>query len=69
MVFSYLSNPKVFDSVPLNQLNELEFSILNYDGTEYEFNDLDYSFTLQITEVIDITDNFNLSSKRGIIDT
>lgn len=69
MVFSYLSNPKVFDAVPLNQLNELEFSILNYDGTEYEFNDLDYSFTLQITEVIDITDNFNLSSKRGIIDT
>ena len=69
MVFSYLSNPKVFDAVPLNQLNDLEFSILNYDGTEYEFNDLDYSFTLQITEVIDITDNFNLSSKRGIIDT
>ena len=68
MVFSYLSNPKVFDTVPLNQLNDLEFSILNYDGTEYEFNDLDYSFTLQITEVIDITDNFNLSSKRGIID-
>lgn len=69
MVFSYLSNPKVFETIPLNQLNELEFSILNYDGTEYEFNDLDYSFTLQITEVIDITDNFNLSSKRGIIDT
>jgi len=69
MVFSYLSNPKIFDTVPLNQLNDLEFSILNYDGTEYEFNDLDYSFTLQITEVIDITDNFNLSSKRGIIDT
>lgn len=69
MVFSYLSNPKVFDTVPLNQLNELQFSILNYDGTEYEFNDLDYSFTLEITEVIDITDNFNLSSKRGIIDT
>ena len=37
--------------------------------SDYEFNDLDYSFTLQITEVIDITDNFNLSSKRGIIDT
>lgn len=69
MVFSYLSNPKVFDTVPLNQLNDLDFSILNYDGTEYEFNDLDYSFTIQITEVIDITDNFQLSSKRGIVDT
>jgi hypothetical protein len=68
MVFSYLSNPKIFDTVPLSQLNDLEFSILNYDGTEYEFNDLDYSFTLEITEVVDVTDNFQLSSKRGIVD-
>lgn len=68
MVFSYLSNPKIFDSVPLSQLNDLDFSILNYDGLEYEFNDLDYSFTLQITETVDVTDNFQLSSKRGIVD-
>jgi hypothetical protein len=68
MVFSYLSNPKIFDSIPLNQLNELEFSILNYDGTEYEFNDLDYSFTLQITEIVDVTDGFGVSSRRGITD-
>jgi hypothetical protein len=68
MVFSYLSNPKLFDSVPLNQLNELEFSILNYNGTEYEFNDLDYSFTLEITEVIDVTEGFQISSRRGIVD-
>lgn len=68
MVFSYLSNPKVFDTTPLDQLNDLEFSIVNYDGTLYEFNDLDYSFSLEIVEVIDIVDNFNLSSKRGIVD-
>ena len=68
MVFSYLSNPKIFDTTPLNQLNDLEFSILNYDGTEYEFNDLDYSFTLQITESIDVTDGFQISTRRGITD-
>lgn len=68
MVFSYLSNPKIFDTTPLNQLNDLEFSILNYDGTEYEFNDLDYSFTLQITESIDVTEGFQISSRRGITD-
>ena len=68
MVFSYLSNPKVFDTVPLDKLEDLEFSIVNHDGSLYEFNDLDYSFTLEITEVIDISDNFNLSSKRGITD-
>ena len=68
MVFSFLSNPKTFDTVALDKLDELEFSIVNYDGTLYEFNDLDYSFTLQITEVIDLSDNFNLSSRRGIVD-
>ena len=67
MVFTYLSNPKNFDTVPLNSLQELEFSIVNYDGTFYEFNDLDYSFTLEITEVQDVIDNFNYSSKRGVI--
>lgn len=68
MVFSYLSNPKIFDQVPLDKLDELEFSMLNYDGTLYEFNDLDYSFTLQIIENLDVTDSFNVSSKRGIVD-
>ncbi|NBU33702.1 hypothetical protein EB118_05310 [bacterium] len=66
MVFSFLSNPKDFTTVPLDNLNELEFSIVNYDGSFYEFNDLDYSFTLEIIEQIDITESFNISSKRGI---
>jgi hypothetical protein len=46
----------------------LNLSILNYDSTPYVFNDLDYSFTLEITEVVDTTENFNISSKRGITD-
>lgn len=66
MVFAYLSNPKNFDTVPLDKLNELDFSVLNYDGSFYDFNDLDYSFTLEITEVKDITDAFNFSSRRGV---
>ena len=66
MVFNYLSNPKTFDTVPLNSLNEMEFSIANYNGTLYEFNDLDYSFTLEITEIIDTVESFNYSSRRGI---
>lgn len=66
MVFNFLSNPKEFDTVPLNVLSELEFSIVNYDGTLYEFSDLDYSFVLEITEVIDTTESFNFSSRRGV---
>jgi hypothetical protein len=65
MVFAFLSNPKEFDTVPLDKLSELEFSVVNYDNTLYEFNDLDYSFVLEITEVIDTTENFNYSTKRG----
>jgi len=69
MCFNFLSNPKEFDTIPLNKLSELEFSILNYNGSYYDFNDLDFSFTLEITEVIDQTDAFNVSSRRGVIDT
>lgn len=67
--FKYLSNPKVFNIIPLSQLTELDFSISNYDNTLYEFQDLDWSFCLEITEVIDATTAFNVSSKRGITDT
>jgi hypothetical protein len=66
--FNFLSNPKNFDTVPLEKLTELEFGVVNYDSTLYEFNDLDFSMTLEITEVIDGTDAFNVSSKRGIVD-
>jgi len=69
MVFNFLSNPKTFETIPLDKLDNLDLSMLNYDGTNYIFNDLDYSFTLEITEVVDMSDNFNISSKRGIIDT
>ena len=69
MVFNFLSNPKTFEIVPLDKLDTLDFSILNYDNSYYIFNDLDFSFTLEITEVVDTSDNFNISSKRGITDT
>ncbi len=67
--YSYLSNPKHFNDVPLSVLSELEFSVVNYDGSYYDFSDLDFSFTLEITEVIDESTAFNLSTKRGIIDS
>lgn len=67
--YSFLSNPKIFDIVPLDILEILTFSVKNYDGTNYEFNDLDYSFTLKITESVDYTNLFNISSRRGITDT
>ena len=67
--FKYLSNPKHFNTMPLDKLSDLDFSVVNYNNSLYDFNDLDFSFTLQITEVTDATKAFNVSSKRGITDT
>jgi hypothetical protein len=66
--FNFLSEPKQFNQVPLDSLGELEFSVVNHDNSLYEFNDLDFSFTLEITEVVDTSDLFNISSRRGIVD-
>lgn len=68
VVFNFLSNPKRFETVPLQYLDTLSLSVLNYDSSLYVFNDLDFSFTLEITEVVDTTESFNISSKRGISD-
>lgn len=67
--FKYLSNPKIYYTLPLTILEILHFSITNYDNTEYEFSDLDFSFCLQITETIDTNDQFNISSRRGVTDS
>jgi hypothetical protein len=63
VVFNFLSNPKTFDLSPLPQLDSLTLSVVNYDNTLYEFNDLDYSMALEITELISTSNAFNLSSQ------
>jgi hypothetical protein len=63
---SFLSSPKVFEDGSLPTLTDLEFSVTLYDGQYYDFNDLDFSFTLEITEDVDYLENTNLSSRRGV---
>ena len=48
---------------------DLEFSVVNYNNQKYDFLDLDYSFVLEITEIIDQTTAFNMSSRRNLVDT
>jgi hypothetical protein len=69
MFNTFLSNAKVYEETPLSTLNELEFLIKNNDGTIYNFNDIDYSFSLEIVEYIDILEESSFSSKRGIMDS
>jgi hypothetical protein len=69
MFNTFLSNAKVYEETPLSTLNELEFLIKNNDGTTYNFNDIDYSFSLEIVEYIDILEESSFSSRRGIVDS
>ena len=68
MFNTFLSNSKIFEETPLATLNELFFQVKNNDGTFYNFNDIDYSFSLEIIEYVDILENTGFSSRRGMID-
>lgn len=65
---AYLSNPKIFDDGSLPNLSDLEFSVKLFDGTLYDFTDLNYSFTLEIVEMVDYIENTNISSRRGVLE-
>lgn len=60
------SNPKIFEESLFPELNELEFSVVNYNNSLYDFTDLDYSFTLEITEIVEELPETNISSRTGI---
>jgi hypothetical protein len=69
IVFSSVNNtisPPIVFTNPLSKLNELEFSVRNYDNTLYDFNDLDWSMVLKISEEIYDSDTFNVSSRSGV---
>lgn len=51
-VFNSFLSKSVKFKYPLKKLSELEFKFCNFLGNLYEFNGLDHSFTLEITEEI-----------------
>jgi len=65
---SFISSPKIFEDTPLKYLEEIDFKYLNHKGELIQFNDLDHSFTLEVATYIDVLENTNYSSRRGIID-
>lgn len=62
MVFVFQGSPLEY-GIPLDTLSELRFSVVYHDSSYYDFNDLDFSFTIDITEEYTTTDNFNVNSK------
>lgn len=53
---SFLCQPKLFEPTESNLLSEVEFSVQMHNGDLYEFNDLDYSFVLEIDQAYDSLD-------------
>lgn len=53
---SFVTAPTIFDP-PLNELSEIQLKIVTYDGTLFDFNKLDYSISLSITQIIDKLEN------------
>jgi len=64
MFNSFVSEPKVFDN-PISKLNYMRFQILTPSGFRFNFNDIDYSFTVRVTEIVDQLKNSFVSSQTG----
>ena len=63
---TFVGNPMVFYDTPLPFLDEIEFFFVNPDGTLFNFNDFDHSFTIEIVETIQKLEKTGESSQIGI---
>ena len=66
---SFIANAKIFDTVPLAKLEKLEFKVTGADSFLYDFNNNDFSFSLEIIEYVDSLKNTGISSRTGSVDT
>ena len=62
---SFISVPKIFDP-PKERLSSLKMKMIDYLGFGFNFNDLNYSLSLKITEKVEYIKNTNLLSKSSM---
>jgi hypothetical protein len=60
---TFINYPLEFD-FPISTLNELQIKILYPDGTYPDFRNIDHSFTLRITELVNYPKNTGINSKK-----
>jgi hypothetical protein len=63
MYNNFISTETIFDDKPLDELTQLQVDFFDEDGFLFDFNSLNHSFTLEITEEIDYIENTNILSK------
>jgi hypothetical protein len=67
MFDSFISAPKIYNP-PLASLKEIEFSFRRFDNVLFNFNDIDFSLSLEVTEIVDHIQNSSISSRTGVSD-
>lgn len=63
MYNNFISTETMFEDKPLDELTELEINFYDMLGNLFDFNSLNHSFTLEITEEIDYIEDTNILSK------
>ncbi len=66
---THVTNPIVFEEAPYNYLDKLKIKFVRPDGTLFDFNQEEHSFTLEIVEHVDKVANTGVSSRRGMNDS
>jgi len=66
---TYISSDKDYYDGLLNILDYLEIEIRDANGDLFEFNNADFSFSLEISEVIDIVQGTGVSSRTGQVES
>jgi hypothetical protein len=64
MFNTFISSPATFDA-PIAYLDSVYFRVLRKDGYLYNFNGINWSFSLEITEVVDSLNVTNVSSRNA----
>jgi hypothetical protein len=58
---TFVQTPLYFNP-PLRTLSKIEFKFVNSDGSEYDFNNANYSFTIEITTIENNPENTNMNN-------
>lgn len=64
MFNSYISEPKMFDN-PIAKIDTMRFRVITPGGFPFNFNGINYSFTLRISELVNQLDDSFISSRTG----
>lgn len=62
IIIDQVISPPVFYYNPIQRLNELSFEFFDPDGSQFDFNNVDHSFILELTLVDNVPRNTGLNS-------